>query len=212
MGCWCLFGILVITFILAHSIPGNPVQATIGELAGYNPVVTAKLEAAYHYNDPNLHPVLLLSGQPRPRQPGVLHLQGHDPVVTVIEQTFPFTLQAGGHRGDHRPAPGYLPRSHRLEVCPRPRGQGESGILSRRRLVPHVLHRADLPRRLHLLPPASFRREGLSRRASLLPRRSRASRSSTAYFRGDWAYFDRRGVPPHPPEPGTRPPGPSVSS
>jgi peptide/nickel transport system permease protein len=92
-GVFVLFGILVITFILAHSIPGNPVQATIGELAGYNPVVTAKLEAAYHYNDPiyiqfYYYLVNLAHGNL-----GYSTSRGMIPVATVIEQTFPFTLQ-----------------------------------------------------------------------------------------------------------------------
>ena len=92
-GVFVLFGVLTITFILAHSIPGNPIQALLGRQASLHPELVAALTAKYHYNDPiyvqyYYYLVNLFHGDL-----GYSTSRGFVPVVNVIEQTIPFTLQ-----------------------------------------------------------------------------------------------------------------------
>jgi len=92
-GIFVLIGVLTITFILAHAIPGNPIQALLGRQAAQHPDLVARLAASYHYNDPiyvqyYYYIVNLLHGNL-----GYSTSRGMVPVVSVIEQTLPFTLQ-----------------------------------------------------------------------------------------------------------------------
>jgi peptide/nickel transport system permease protein len=92
-GVFVLFGVLTITFILAHAIPGNPIQALLGRQASQHPELVAALTAKYHYNDPiyfqyYYYLVNLFHGDL-----GYSTSRGFVPVVTVIEQTLPYTLQ-----------------------------------------------------------------------------------------------------------------------
>ena len=87
-----LIGVLVITFILAHSY-GNPVFAWLGKSAGLHPQLVKLYEQKYHLKDPlyiqfYYYVVGLTQGNL-----GVSPSRGFVPVVRVIEETLPFTLQ-----------------------------------------------------------------------------------------------------------------------
>jgi peptide/nickel transport system permease protein len=88
-----IFSVLTITFVLAHSIPGNPVQALLGKQALQHPQLAAQLAAKYHYNQPlyvqyYYYVVNLLHGDM-----GYSTSRGVVPVLGVIEQTLPYSLQ-----------------------------------------------------------------------------------------------------------------------
>jgi peptide/nickel transport system permease protein len=88
-----LFGVLTITFILSHSIPGDPVIALLGKQANQHPGLVAAMNAKFHFNDPlwlqyYYYIVNLLHGNL-----GYSTSRGFIPVLTVIEQTLPYTAQ-----------------------------------------------------------------------------------------------------------------------
>jgi len=88
-----LWGVVTITFLLSHLIPGNPIEALLGRAATSHPDLVAKLSAQYHYNDPiyvqyYYYIVNVLQGNL-----GYSTSRGFLPVAQVIEQTFPFSLQ-----------------------------------------------------------------------------------------------------------------------
>jgi peptide/nickel transport system permease protein len=92
-GVFVILGVLLITFILAHSIPGNPIQAQLGKEASLHPDLVAKISAKFHYNDPiyvqfYYYLVEFLHGDL-----GYSTSRAFTPVVQVIEQTLPFTVQ-----------------------------------------------------------------------------------------------------------------------
>ena len=92
-GVFVLFGVLTITFILSHSIPGNPVQALLGRQATEHPDLVTQLSSKYHFSDPiyvqfYYYIVNLLHGDL-----GYSTSRGVVPVLGVIEQTLPYTLQ-----------------------------------------------------------------------------------------------------------------------
>ncbi|MFI5419540.1 MAG: ABC transporter permease [Nitrososphaerales archaeon] len=93
LGIFVLLGVLVVTFILSHSLPGNPVNALLGKQATQLPQLAAKLSSQYHYNDPlyvqfYYYLVNLLQGNL-----GYSTSRGMEPVSYVIAQTLPFSLQ-----------------------------------------------------------------------------------------------------------------------
>jgi peptide/nickel transport system permease protein len=84
---------MTITFILSHSIPGNPVQALLGKAASQHPALLAQMNAQYHFEDPiwvqyYYYIVNLLHGNL-----GYSTSRGFVPVASVIEQTLPYTAQ-----------------------------------------------------------------------------------------------------------------------
>jgi peptide/nickel transport system permease protein len=88
-----LFGVLTITFILSHSIPGNPVIALLGKQANQHPLLVAEMNAKFHFSDPlwlqyYYYLVNLLHGNL-----GYSTSRGFIPVTTVIEETLPYTVQ-----------------------------------------------------------------------------------------------------------------------
>jgi peptide/nickel transport system permease protein len=88
-----LIGVLTITFILSHSIPGDPVIALLGKSATQHPQLVAQMNAKYHFTDPlwtqyYYYIVNLVHGNL-----GYSTSRGFIPVITVIEQTLPYTVQ-----------------------------------------------------------------------------------------------------------------------
>lgn len=88
-----LFGVLTITFILSHSIPGNPVIALLGKQATQHPQLVAEMNSKFHFDDPlwlqyYYYVVNLLHGNL-----GYSTSRGFIPVTTVIEETLPYTAQ-----------------------------------------------------------------------------------------------------------------------
>ena len=88
-----LWGVMTITFVLSHLIPGNPIDALLGRAATSHPDLVAKLSAQYHYNDPiylqyYYYFVNVLHGNL-----GYATSRGFIPVVQVIGETLPLSLQ-----------------------------------------------------------------------------------------------------------------------
>jgi peptide/nickel transport system permease protein len=94
-----LFGIIVflsvvtITFILTHSLGGNIIVAWLGKAAAQHPELAALYVAKYHLNDPiwvqyYYYLFGLVHGDL-----GFSPSRGFVPVLTVIGQTLPYTLQ-----------------------------------------------------------------------------------------------------------------------
>ena len=91
-GIFVLFGVTLITFILAHMVPGNPVIAWLGKQAAQHPELAQAYAVKYHLNDPlYLQYFYYLNG--------LIHLDlGYsptrgEPLVMAIAQTLPYTLQ-----------------------------------------------------------------------------------------------------------------------
>ena len=88
-----LFGVLTITFILSHSIPGDPVIALLGKQVTEHPELVAQMNARFHFSDPlwlqyYYYIVNLLHGNL-----GYSTSRGFVPVSTVIEETLPYSVQ-----------------------------------------------------------------------------------------------------------------------
>jgi peptide/nickel transport system permease protein len=88
-----LFCVLTVTFVLAHLIPGNVVQAWMGKAAALYPNLAKLYAAKYHLNDPVVvqyfyYVVGMLQGNL-----GISPSRGFVPVATVIGETLPLTLQ-----------------------------------------------------------------------------------------------------------------------
>jgi len=88
-----LLGVATITFILSHSLGGNPIYAWLGKAASQHPQLAQQYEAQYHLNDPLwVQYYYYLSGLLHGNL-GYSPSRGFVPVVTVIEQTLPYTIQ-----------------------------------------------------------------------------------------------------------------------
>jgi peptide/nickel transport system permease protein len=88
-----LLGVTIITFLLSHSIGGNPIVSLLGREASLHPELVVALSAKYHFNDPiwlqfYYYVLNLLQGNL-----GYSTSRGFLPVTTVISQTLPFTIQ-----------------------------------------------------------------------------------------------------------------------
>ena len=88
-----LLGVATITFILSHSLGGNPIYAWLGKGASLHPQIVAEYEAKYHLNDPiwiqyYYYLVGLLQGNL-----GYSPSRGFVPVASVIAQTLPYTIE-----------------------------------------------------------------------------------------------------------------------
>ncbi len=92
-GIFVLFGVLLITFILAHSIPGNPIQALLGRQASLHPDLVAALSKKFHYSDPIYVQFYYYLVELSHGDLGYSTSRGFVPVVQVIAQTLPYTLQ-----------------------------------------------------------------------------------------------------------------------
>lgn len=87
-----LLGVLVITFVISHSF-GSPIYAWLGKSASLHPQLVALYETEYHLNAPvwvqfYYYVIGLLHGNL-----GVSPSRGFTPVIKVIEETLPYTLQ-----------------------------------------------------------------------------------------------------------------------
>ncbi len=88
-----VMSVVTITFILAHSVGGNPVAAWLGKAAGLHPDLAKAYAEKYHLNDPiyiqyYYYVVNLFQGNF-----GFSPSRGFLPVSQVISQTLPYTLQ-----------------------------------------------------------------------------------------------------------------------
>lgn len=88
-----LLGVATITFILSHNLGGNPLYAWLGKSASLHPQLAQAYAAKYHLNDPVwVQYYYYLSGLLQGNL-GFSPSRGFVPVVTVIEQTLPYTIQ-----------------------------------------------------------------------------------------------------------------------
>jgi peptide/nickel transport system permease protein len=88
-----LLGVVTITFILAHSIGGNPVYAWLGRSAALHPQLVVIYTKEYHLDAPlyvqyYYYIVGLLHGNL-----GLSPAKEFEPVSQVIAQTLPYTIQ-----------------------------------------------------------------------------------------------------------------------
>ena len=88
-----LFSVVTITFVLSHHLGGNIVAAWLGKTASLHPELARLYAEKYHLNDPiwvqfYYYIVGLLQGDF-----GYSPSRGFLPVLTVIGETLPFTLQ-----------------------------------------------------------------------------------------------------------------------
>lgn len=88
-----VMSVVTITFVLAHSVGGNPVAAWLGKAAGLHPDLAKAYAEKYHLNDPiyiqyYYYVVNLFQGNF-----GFSPSRGFLPVAQVISQTLPYTLQ-----------------------------------------------------------------------------------------------------------------------
>jgi peptide/nickel transport system permease protein len=93
LGVFVLFCVVLITFVLSHSIGGNPVVAWLGKSASLHPALAAAYAEKYHLNSPitvqfYYYVVNLLQGNL-----GYSPSREFLPVSTVIAQTLPYTIQ-----------------------------------------------------------------------------------------------------------------------
>jgi ABC-type dipeptide/oligopeptide/nickel transport system permease component len=88
-----LLGIVTITFILAHSLGGNPVYAWLGRTASAHPLLAQLYTTEYHLNDPlYIQYYYYISGLLHGNL-GFSPAKGFVPVSQVIVETLPYTIQ-----------------------------------------------------------------------------------------------------------------------
>ncbi len=84
---------MTITFVLSHLVPGNPIDALLGRAATSHPELVAKLSAQYHYNNPIYVQYYYYFENVFHGNLGYATSRGFVPVVQVIAETLPFSLQ-----------------------------------------------------------------------------------------------------------------------
>ena len=92
-GIFVLLSVMTITFVLSHSLGGDPIYAWIGKAAGMHPELAQAYIKKYHLNDPvyvqyYYYLINLFQGNL-----GYSPSRNFLPVSTVIAQTLPYTLQ-----------------------------------------------------------------------------------------------------------------------
>jgi ABC-type dipeptide/oligopeptide/nickel transport system permease component len=88
-----LIGVITITFILSHSLGGNPIVAWLGKSASLHPQLAAAYAKKYHLDDPlYIQYYYYISGLLQGNL-GFSPSRGFVPVTTVIAETLPYTLQ-----------------------------------------------------------------------------------------------------------------------
>jgi len=92
-GIFVLLSVMTITFVLSHSLGGDPIYAWIGKAAGMHPELAQAYIKKYHLSDPvyvqyYYYLVNLFQGNL-----GYSPSRNFLPVSTVIAQTLPYTLQ-----------------------------------------------------------------------------------------------------------------------
>ena len=88
-----LLSVITITFILAHNLGGNPIIAWLGKAAALNPSLAQLYAAKYHLTDPvwvQYYYYLIGISQ---GDFGISPSRASTPVLTVIGETLPLTLQ-----------------------------------------------------------------------------------------------------------------------
>ncbi len=91
-GVLVLFGVSVITFVLAHSVSSNPLVAWFGRGIEENPGLAQHYFQIYHLNDPLYIQYFYYID-------GLLHLNlgwapsAEEPLTTIVSQTLPWTLE-----------------------------------------------------------------------------------------------------------------------
>lgn len=88
-----VLSVITITFILSHNMGGNMITAWLGKSAGLHPELAQLYAQKYHLNDPiwvqyYYYIIELLQGNF-----GFSPTRGFLPVLTVISQTLPLTIQ-----------------------------------------------------------------------------------------------------------------------
>jgi ABC-type dipeptide/oligopeptide/nickel transport system permease component len=88
-----LIGVITITFILSHSLGGNPIVAWLGKSASLHPELAKAYAIKYHLNSPLwVQYYYYISGLLQGNL-GFSPSRGFVPVTTVVAQTLPYTLQ-----------------------------------------------------------------------------------------------------------------------
>lgn len=92
-GVFVVLSVITITFVLSHHLGGNIIVAWLGKAASMHPELAAIYAEKYHLNDPiwvqyYYYIIGLMQGNF-----GFSPSRGFQPVLTVIGQTLPFTLQ-----------------------------------------------------------------------------------------------------------------------
>lgn len=88
-----LLSVITITFVLAHNLGGDPVVAFLGKGAALNPGLVAIYTAKYHLKDPIwVQYYYYLVGISR-GDFGISPSRGFSPVLTIIGETLPLTLE-----------------------------------------------------------------------------------------------------------------------
>jgi peptide/nickel transport system permease protein len=88
-----LASVLTITFVLSHLIPGNVLQAWLGRSAAQFPNLATAYAQRYHLTDPLYVQYFYYIGNMLQGNLGISPSRGFTPVVQVIGETLPFTLQ-----------------------------------------------------------------------------------------------------------------------
>ncbi|MFI5449548.1 MAG: ABC transporter permease [Candidatus Bathyarchaeia archaeon] len=88
-----LLGVVVITFILSHSLGGDPVVAWLGRTAGAHPALAEAYRVKYHLRDPLWVQFYYYVSNLLQGNLGVSPSRGFIPVSVVIGETLPLTLQ-----------------------------------------------------------------------------------------------------------------------
>jgi ABC-type dipeptide/oligopeptide/nickel transport system permease component len=88
-----LLGVVTITFVLAHSIPGNPVYAWLGRDASAHPALVQLYTQEYHLDAPLYVQYYYYLAGIAQGSLGYSPAKGFIPVVQVIGQTLPYTFQ-----------------------------------------------------------------------------------------------------------------------
>ena len=88
-----LLSVVTITFVLAHNLGGNPIIAWLGKAAALNPSLARIYAAKYHLTDPIwVQYYYYLTGIIQ-GDFGISPSRASTPVLTVIGETLPLTLQ-----------------------------------------------------------------------------------------------------------------------
>lgn len=88
-----VFSVITITFILSHNLGSNIIVAWLGKSAALHPQLAQAYAAKYHLNDPILVQYFYYLVGLSQGDFGFSPSRGFVPVLTVIGQTLPLTLQ-----------------------------------------------------------------------------------------------------------------------
>ena len=92
-GIFVLLSVMTITFVLSHSLGGDPIYAWIGKAAGMHPELAQAYIKKYHLNDPVYVQYYYYLTNLFQGNLGYSPSRNFLPVSTVIAQTLPYTLQ-----------------------------------------------------------------------------------------------------------------------